>query len=53
MTELKCCWDGMKRAAVVITLQTLKQRALNNPLVEHRLPVLLQVGISQRINHSY
>ena len=34
MSELKCCWDGMKRGAVVMSLQTLKQRALDNPEVK-------------------
>jgi hypothetical protein len=34
VSELKCCCDGIKRGAVVMSLQKLKQRALDNPEVK-------------------
>ncbi|MGY5798355.1 hypothetical protein [Rheinheimera faecalis] len=61
MAELKCYWDRIKRGSVVMSLQKLKQRALDNPevkaeyqkleaefsFIEQQLPMLSQVGNSQ------
>jgi hypothetical protein len=61
VAELKCYWDRIKRGSVVMSLQTLKQRALDNPevkaeyeqleaefnFIDQQLSMLSQVGNSQ------